>query len=225
MFNETIIANSSKTQGQLLTAAQRKHLQELQKSNLREEYRRRIEIMLLADQGHSQSQICRILKCSYETARYWYYIAYTGQTQLWNTLPIGRPKTVNDQYIERLKELVTSSPRNLGYSFQRWTAQWLSKHLAKEFNIEVSTRHINRLLKEMGISTRYKSSRNKPKTQERCDKSSSGISICDIPIGMQPKLPKLASFSINSVQESSRTLSETIFELESYLHDSPAIAL
>jgi transposase len=71
---------------------------------------------------------------------------------------LGRPKIVNHQYIERLKELVSSSPREYGYAFSDWTAQWLSKHLAKELGIQISDRHINRLLKQMGLSTKRKSS-------------------------------------------------------------------
>jgi hypothetical protein len=51
---------------------------------------------------------------------------------------------------------VSHSPREYGYPFQRWTAQWLGKHLAKELGIKVSDCHINRLLKEMGLSTRQR---------------------------------------------------------------------
>lgn len=65
---------------------------------------------------------------------------------------------MNDQYIERLKELFSHSPRKYGYAFSSWTSQWLSKHLATEFGIEVSDRHINRLLKQMGLSTQQKRS-------------------------------------------------------------------
>jgi transposase len=74
----------------------------------------------------------------------------------WNDQPIGRPKTINDQYLDRLKELVTHSPRDYGYPFQRWTAQWLKRHLAREMGMEVSDRHVNRLLKQMGLSTRQR---------------------------------------------------------------------
>ena len=52
------------------------------------------------------------------------------------------------------KELVTNSPKKCGYVFERWTANWLGKHLAKEFAIELSDRHINRLLKKLGLSTK-----------------------------------------------------------------------
>lgn len=46
------------------------------------------------------------------------------------------------------------SPRQYGYSFHHWTAYWLGQQLEKELNITVSDRHINRLLKTMGLSLR-----------------------------------------------------------------------
>ncbi|MBD1866755.1 helix-turn-helix domain-containing protein [Cyanobacteria bacterium FACHB-471] len=144
-------------QGQYLTPFQRKLLLKSLQADLRPEYRRRIEIMLLADTGQSQAQICKALGCSPEMARYWIVMAQIGQAHHWNDRPMGRPKTVNEQYLARLRELVSHSPREYGYSFQRWTAQWLAKHLAKELDIKVSACHINRLLKEMGLSTRQRS--------------------------------------------------------------------
>lgn len=140
-------------QGQYLTPFQRKLLKKSLQTDLRPEYRRRIEIMLLADEGCSQAQICEALLCSQETARHWMVMVQTGQAHQWNDRPIGRPKTVNEQYLARLKELASSSPREYGYAFRRWTGQWLSKHLAKELGIEISACHINRLLKQMGLST------------------------------------------------------------------------
>jgi putative transposase len=141
-------------QHQLLTPFQRKLLLKQMQTEIRPEHRRRIEIMLLADTGASQTQICTQLGCSQDTARYWIKMAQEGQAHHWHTHPIGRPQTINQSYLERLKELVSHSPQTYGYPFKRWTASWLSKHLANEFEIEVSDRHINRLLKKMGRSTR-----------------------------------------------------------------------
>jgi transposase len=141
-------------QGLYLTAFQRKFLLKSLEADLRPEYRRRIEIMLLADAGQSQTQICEALGCSQETARHWITIAQTGQAHHWSDRAMGRPKAVNEQYMARLQELASHSPREYGYSFERWTGQWLSKHLTKEIGIQVSPCHINRLLKEMGLSTR-----------------------------------------------------------------------
>lgn len=68
--------------------------------------------------------------------------------------PIGRPKVITEEYMDTLKQLVEHGPQVYGYPFKRWTAAWLGCHLVKEFGIEVSDRHINRLLQQMGLSTR-----------------------------------------------------------------------
>ncbi len=143
-------------QSHYLTPFQRQFLIASLDNEIRPEYRRRIEIMLLADAGRTQTQICTTLGCAQETARYWITMLQTGLALHWYEQPMGRPKAINDKYLERLQELVSNSPRDYGYSFNYWTAHWLSKQLAKEFDIEVSARHINRLLKEMGLSTRQK---------------------------------------------------------------------
>jgi transposase len=135
--------------GQHLTEFQRQLLEKNLKVETIPEYRQRIEIMLLADRGQTQTQICRALSCSPLTARHWIFMAKSGQAHHWQAQPIGRPKTVTADYLDRLKQLMSASPRDLGYPFSRWTGQWLSKHLAQEFNIDVTARHINRLIEEM----------------------------------------------------------------------------
>lgn len=170
-------------QSHFLTTFQRKLLLENMEADLRPEYRRRIEIMLLADMGYSQAQICEALGCSQEMARYWIAMAQTGRAHNWQDRPIGRPKTINSEYLNRLQELVSRSPREYGYSFRYWTAGWLSKQLSKEFGIEVSDRHINRLLQKLGLSNQQKRSRTKKVanlTQERA------ITIDDLQSSSEP---------------------------------------
>lgn len=150
--------SGDRSTGKYLTSFQRQRLQKSLAENLPERYRQRIRIMLLADEGNSQSEICQILGCCPGTARHWMLMARSGQSQNWHTDKIGRPKIVNERYLQRLGELATQSPRSFGYPFRRWTARWLSKHLARELGIEISDRHINRLLKQMGLSTRSKNS-------------------------------------------------------------------
>ncbi|WP_193194909.1 helix-turn-helix domain-containing protein [Nostoc sp. MG11] len=162
-----------------LTPFQRKFLLKNLQANLQPEYRRRIEIMLLADQGKSPTQICEILGCSYHMARYWMGVAKAGLAHQWQEQPIGRPKSINEQYLERLKELVNHSPREYGYPFHCWTAQWLSKHLASEIGIQITERHISRLLKQMGLSTKQRNNNNSLK-QETDDTQNSEITISDL---------------------------------------------
>lgn len=143
---------------QYLTLFQRKFLEKSLQEDLPKSYRQRLQIMLMADNGKSQTEICQILRCCPATARHWMHIARSGMAHQWQDCPIGGPKLVNEEYLELLKELVTHSPRDYGYSFRTWTAHWLCKHLARELGISVSDRHLNRLLKQMGVSTKPKPS-------------------------------------------------------------------
>ncbi|NEP77831.1 MAG: helix-turn-helix domain-containing protein [Okeania sp. SIO3B3] len=161
-LNSQVKMSNSGVHRNCLTSFQRKLLEKNLDDNLPWQYRQRIEIMLLADEGKTQGQICKAVGCSPGTARHWILIAKSGQAHKWNNHPIGRPQEVNEQYLERLKELVTNSPKEFGYVFRRWSANWLSKHLAKEFGTQLSDRHINRLLKQMGLSTKPKP----PKAEE-----------------------------------------------------------
>ncbi len=131
------------------------------------EAHRRLEIILRTQLGQSQSKICREVGCTKETARYWMSVAQTGAISSWSENRVGRPRVVNDLYLESLRELVSHSPQKYGYSFKRWTAGWLSKHLAKELGITISDRHVNRLLKQMGLSTRGNSSQQNSKNDKK----------------------------------------------------------
>ena len=150
--------------GKYLTPFQRQLLQTNFEENLSKKERQRIEIMLLADQGKSQTEICQQLGCCQATARHWMMMARTNQAHNWKFQRIGRPTVVNEQYLARLKQLVSQSPQSINiphtnyqYPFRRWTAQKLSQHLDEELGIKVTPQHINRLLKQMGLSTRSKS--------------------------------------------------------------------
>ncbi|MBD2354368.1 helix-turn-helix domain-containing protein [Tolypothrix sp. FACHB-123] len=172
-------------ENQLFTTEQYQNLLKKLPENLQPEYRRRLEIMLLADMGKSQTEICQILGCSQEMARYWIAIAKAGLIEEWEQRPIGRPKIVSQQYRERLKELISHSPRKYGYAFSNWTSQWLSKHLATEFGVEISNRHINRLLKEMGLSTQK---RRLDKKANLPDKKANIVRISDLQSTDEPHI-------------------------------------
>ena len=168
-------------QGKYLTPFQRKMLEKsLSAKELRPEYQCRIKIMLLADEGLTKGTIATTLDCALETIRYWTAKAEAGKAHDWQSSPIGRPKTVNEQYLARLKELATNSPRNYGYSFERWTGRWLSKHLNRELGIELSPRHVNRLLKEMGLSTRALAVANNNQLPANRNGTNSGIVLREL---------------------------------------------
>ncbi len=141
---------------QYLTTLQRQLLEKSLAEDLSPEYRQRIDIMLLADVGHTQTQICRQIGCSPLTARHWMMMLKTNQSHLWQEQPIGRPKTVNDQYLQRLLTVAATNPQQFGHEFPHWTGESLRQHLQSELGISVSARHINRLLKEAGTDNKNK---------------------------------------------------------------------
>ncbi len=165
--------------GKYLTSFQRELLQKSLQQDLSDKQRQRIQIMLLADEGQTQVQICQKLGCCQATARHWITIARTKQAHHWKSNAIGRPPLVREKYLQRLKQLVTKSPQEVNvpnkdyqYPFRRWTAQKLTQHLHAELGIKVTPQHLNRLLKDMGLSTRPKST---PETESNCSRK--GIQI------------------------------------------------
>lgn len=180
--------------GQLLTPFQRKHLQKSLQSDLSKPYRQRIQIILLADEGFSQVRICQTLGCSPATTRYWIQTASAGMAHLWQDSPIGRPPKVNDEYLERLKQLVNGSPRLYGYSIGRWKADWLGEQLAKELGVEITSQHINRLLKQMGLSTRPKPTNSK--NTNSLNVAGKHILIADIQPESIPDSPSFLSINL-----------------------------
>jgi transposase len=143
------MSEESLSSGKYLTPEQRNSLKWHLSQKPSKIFSTRIEIMLFADEGKSQSEICKILGCTPSTASRWITLAHSGMSHQWNLYSRGCPKKINQQYLQRLKELVSRSPRDFDYPFEKWTGDWLAKHLAEEFGIKVTKHHINRLLKEV----------------------------------------------------------------------------
>ncbi len=87
--------NFPNNSGRFLSAFQRKHLEKSLEKGLSKRHFQRIQIMLLADEGKTQTQICQELGCSHSTARHWITLAKSGQAHQWNSSPIGSQKIGN----------------------------------------------------------------------------------------------------------------------------------
>lgn len=125
---------------------------DLQDPHLPKTYKQRIQIILLTDEGKTQSEICQLLGCSAMTARRWMLMTKQGKAEQWNNQPIGRPQKVNQDYLLRLEELLKHRPKEFGSKSEYWKAKSLAKQLKREFGVEISDRHINRLLKQRGLT-------------------------------------------------------------------------
>jgi transposase len=161
-----------KQSGIYLTPIQRLNLQQkLRSETAKPSYQQRISIILLADEGRSQSEICELLGCGFSTASRWINALQTG---VWQSTSVGRPAVVGDKYINYLQELLESSPRDHGYFVNRWTVHSLNKHLTEKLGVAISDRHLKRLLKDLGLSTLSKPS------QSELPRNGSRIHIADI---------------------------------------------
>ncbi len=76
--------------GLFLSHFQRKILIKYLQQTIKPGCRRRIEIILLADIGKSQAEICEIVGCSRRITRYWMNIIEQGVAHRWDKLPITR---------------------------------------------------------------------------------------------------------------------------------------
>jgi transposase len=140
-----------------LTEFQKKFLEkESKKQNLSERDKKRIAVMLLCGEGKTQKEICEVVKCAPTTARHWMRVVKDGQAHRWRDFrQDGRPLKIEGHHLARLIALLRQQPQELGFRLlEEWTAKALQKQLFKEFGTKVSERHINRVLKKAGFSTR-----------------------------------------------------------------------
>lgn len=86
---------------------------------------------------------------------------------------LGRTRATTDKYLMRLQELANTDPKDYGYPRKQWTGKLLKQHLVYELGIEVSDRHINRLLQQMGLSIRQRR-QQAAKTKARLDNNNCG---------------------------------------------------
>jgi Homeodomain-like domain len=111
--HSTLEDNQCKPTGKYLTVFQRKSLQKSLQQDLSGKQFQRIQIMLLADEGKTQAEICQELGCCQATARHWITMAKTNQAHHWQSNPIGRPNLVDEEYLQRLQQLVTACPQEI----------------------------------------------------------------------------------------------------------------
>jgi transposase len=185
------------SEGIYLTSFQRQLLRENIAKELPTAYRQRLEIILLADEGKTQAQICRSLGCSAATASRWIQLTKAGLAHQYLDYPVGRPKVVTDEYIEFLRELLDRSPKEYGYPFKIWTVSWLAKHIAKEKGLTVSQSHLKRVMRELGLSTRTKA-------QQPDKQSKANISISDLPDSSLPADEQESGLNLFQIQLNSK---------------------
>jgi transposase len=113
-----------------LSVEQKQQLQNLLKQSDCCEIRERVLILLLMNEGRTQTEIAELIGCSQRTVAYW---CVHGDPDKIESLEDGRRKReqrkVNPDYLNKLLETVDKEPSELEYDFGRWTAERLATYL------------------------------------------------------------------------------------------------
>ena len=120
-------------------------LKEEEKGNIRE----KILILLLLNDGKTQSKIAEFLGCSVNKVSYWCLKGDPDNLEsLIDEKMKGNHKKATDKYIEILLKTIEVEPQKLGYDFVRWTAQRLATYLEESTRIKLSGGQVRRILKQ-----------------------------------------------------------------------------
>ena len=103
---------------QYLTPFQQKLRQKSRQDDLPKSYRQQLQIMLLVSKGKFQTEMHQTLAWCLATARHWAHITRSSMVHQWQNYPIGQPKAANEEYLDRLKKLLSYIHEDYGYSFR-----------------------------------------------------------------------------------------------------------
>jgi transposase len=112
---------------------------------------RRVRAVRLSSRRWPVPRIAEALDVTRTSVRRWIRLYEAEGLEGLKTKPRpGRPAKVDDEYRHLLVEVVETPPRQLGYSFNRWTLAHLGLYMDKETAISVCPSHLRRILKELG---------------------------------------------------------------------------
>lgn len=112
---------------------------------------RRARAVRLSAKGWTVPRIAEALDCARCSVRLWldHYEA-EGIEGLKTRYRSGRPPKVDEHYRQVLRETIETPPRELGLPFNRWTLPRLGIYMDKKTGVPICSRHMGRLLKQLG---------------------------------------------------------------------------
>lgn len=136
-------------------------------------------IMLKSDSRDTIASIAEDLGCSADTViRVRRLYRKEGIDALKPIKPPGRPGKASPQFIDQMRQAVTTNPLSLGYGFSTWSLARLAAHLAKTTGIRVGTDQLGRLLRRQGFSFQRPKHTMKGKRDEAAYEKSKAELIC-----------------------------------------------
>lgn len=141
----------TRTNGYLLNDGRLAELVNALATDKRADVLRRCNVVHLLHLGHSLVEIETRLGVDRVTAWNWHpRFENEGVEGLHDKKRQGRPRKVNDAYLEVLEEALSTSPGAYGYDFAIWTHARLLEHLYHKTGIQISLRTLATLMRELG---------------------------------------------------------------------------
>ena len=108
--------------------------------------------------GSSFEDTADLLRVNSETIRNWIYnFIFKGEASLEIAHSPGRPKTLTDSEVKRLKEILEKPPTKYGLRGGCWNSNKVKKVIQDQFGKTLSTKYIPEFLRSIGLS--YKKAR------------------------------------------------------------------
>ncbi len=121
-----------------------KLLERIYRQSRHHQVRQRAHCLILAASGKKMKELIRIFQVSYKTIYNWFERwELEGIVGLYNKPGRGSKRTFSDEQEKRIKEWVDEEPRQLKKVLQKVKEEW---------QIEVSTKTIKRIIKNLSLS-------------------------------------------------------------------------
>jgi len=114
---------------------------------------KRLHAVLLNADGCSSGDIAAVLDAPRSKVSQWLgdYEQF-GHEGLLEGQRSGRPARLSDQERLALGEIIDRGPLSCGFASGVWSAPMIGRVITEEFDVEYTSRHVRRLLREMGFS-------------------------------------------------------------------------
>jgi len=126
----------------------------------------RLQLAILYKQGPSVPMIADWFDMRDDTIYRWF--REMEQDSLMDAIhddpPPGRPPKLTDNEREQFEAAVQNEPSEFGYDAPAWTTKLARRYLHDEFDVEYTSRHVRRLLKEASLS--FQTPRPQPPTAD-----------------------------------------------------------
>ena len=136
-----------------LTELQKTNLQKALKESEDRNFRQRILMLLIMNDGKSYAEISKLLECEYNNVAYW---CYYGNPDNLESLKDKKQKEnkiettkASLQYIDLLIETIDEKSGEYKYEFRRWTTGKLAQVLAEETETELTKEQVTEILKKI----------------------------------------------------------------------------